>query len=360
MTRPPAVSPERGSLLPLAPVVEPAGPGDCGCGDTCTPASAPGRFAFAWPVLTLFGLVVGLVLLVVVVGEWLGMFGQLTDRVPYAVGLALVAVGGAPIFVNVARAAWQRRITSHTLMTVGVIAALAVGEWPVATVVVLFMHVANYAERFTNQRARRAVRELTALAPTTARVERDGVEVDVPVEAVRVGETVVVRPGEQIPVDGTVTAGHATVDQAAITGESIPVEAGPGAQVFAASFARLGALRVRVTATGRDSTFGRVITMVEQAETHRAPVQRIADKFSGYYLPVVAVVAAATFLISGNALATAAVLVVACSCSFAMATPVAVLASVGAAAHRGLLIKAAATWKRWPRPMCCSSTRLAR
>jgi Cd2+/Zn2+-exporting ATPase/Cu+-exporting ATPase len=299
----------------------------------------PGRFRFALPVLTLFGLVVGLVLLVVVAGEWLGFFEQLTDRVPFLIGLALVLTGGFPIFRNVWRAALRSKITSHTLMTVGVIAALAVGQWPVAAVVVLFMHVAEYAERFTTDRARRAVRELTALAPTTARVMHDGTETQTPVDQVRAGEIVVVRPGEQIPVDGTVTAGHATVDQAAITGESMPVEAGPGTTVFAASFARLGSLRIRVTGAGRDTTFGRVITMVEQAETHRAPIQRIADRFSTYYLPVVVTVAALTLLLSGNVLATAAVLVVACSCSFAMATPVAVLASIGAAAQHGLLIK---------------------
>ncbi|MEV5010818.1 cation-translocating P-type ATPase [Streptomyces sp. NPDC055692] len=317
--------------------------GGCGCDDACGPSAAlggkPGRQAFARPVLTLFGVVVGLVLLVVVVGEWLGLFEQLTDKVPYAVGLVLVLAGGFPIFRNVALAAWRRKVTSHTLMTVGVTAALAVGEWPVAAVVVLFMHTANYAERFTSERARKAVRELAALAPTTARVERDDAETEIPVGQVRIGETVIVRPGEQIPVDGTVLAGAATVDQAAITGESMPVEAGPGTRVYAASFARLGSLRVAVTGVGADTTFGRVIALVEQAETHRAPVQRIADRFSAWYLPVVLAVAVLTFTLSGNVLATAAVLVVACSCSFAMATPVAVLASVGAAAQQGVLIK---------------------
>lgn len=316
----------------------------CGCEDTCavptpTLTAGPGRFGFARPVLTLFGLVVGMVLLVVVIGEWLGMFEELTERVPFVLGLLLVLAGGFPIFRNVARSALRGRITSHTLMTVGVTAALAVGVWPVAAVVVLFMHVAEYAEGFTTERARRAVRELTSLAPTTARVLRDGQEVEVPVEQVAIGDTVVVRPGEQIPVDGMVVAGNATVDQAAITGESMPVEAGPGAAVFAASFARLGSLRIQVSRVGADTTFGRVITMVEQAETHRAPIQRIADRFSTYYLPVVIGVAALTFALSGDILATAAVLVVACSCSFAMATPVAVLASIGAAAKHGLLIK---------------------
>jgi Cd2+/Zn2+-exporting ATPase/Cu+-exporting ATPase len=140
-------------------------------------------------------------------------------------------------------------------------------------------------------------------------------------------------------VDGEVLSGQATANQAAITGESMPVEVGAGAKVYAATLAQLGSLRVRTTATGRDTTFGRVIQMVEEAEAHRADVQRVADKFSAYYLPVVAGIAALTYLLRRDPLATAAVLVVACSCSFALATPIAMLASIGAGAKRGLLIK---------------------
>jgi Cd2+/Zn2+-exporting ATPase/Cu+-exporting ATPase len=224
-------------------------------------------------------------------------------------------------------------------MTVGAIAALIVGEWVAAAIVVVFMRVGDYVERFTTESARRAVKELTAMAPQTARVERDGIEVEVPVAEVSVGEIVIVRPGEKIPVDGEVIAGHATIDQATITGESMPVEVAKGSHVFAATIAKLGSLRVKTLRTGTDTTFGRVIKMVEEAEAHRGDVQRLADKFSAYYLPIVVGIAALTFLISGNALATAAVLVVACSCSFALATPVAMLASIGASAKHGLLIK---------------------
>jgi len=224
-------------------------------------------------------------------------------------------------------------------MTVGVVAALALGEWATAAVVVVFMRVSDFAERFTTERARRAVRNLTALAPQLARVEREGREQDVPVAEVRIGDTVMVRPGEKVPVDGDVIAGQATVDQATITGESMPVEVGPGGRVFAATLAHLGSLRVRATHIGPNTTFGRVITMVEEADAHRAEVQRWADKFSGYYLPVVMAVAALTLLLRRDVLASAAVLVVACSCSFALATPVAMLASIGASARRGLLIK---------------------
>ncbi|HEY1012682.1 MAG TPA: cation-translocating P-type ATPase, partial [Herpetosiphonaceae bacterium] len=167
----------------------------------------------------------------------------------------------------------------------------------------------------------------------------DGAEQQVAIDAVQVGDIVVVRPGEAIPVDGVVIAGQATVNQATITGESMPIEVGPDATVFAATLASLGSLRIRTTQVGADTTFGRVIRLVEEAEAHRADVQRIGDAFSAYYLPVVAVIAALTFLFRRDPLATAAVLVVACSCSFALATPIAMLASIGAGAKRGLLIK---------------------
>ncbi|MCS7221484.1 MAG: cation-translocating P-type ATPase [Anaerolineae bacterium] len=287
----------------------------------------------------LLAIVFGLVLSIVVVGEWLRLFDELNELVPFPIGVAVVIAGGFPVFRNVARATLKRQITSHTLMTVGAMAALIVGEWVAAAIVVVFMRVGDYIERFTTESARRAVKELTAMAPQTARVERDGVEVEVPIAEVRVGDIVIVRPGERIPVDGEVVAGHATIDQAAITGESMPVEVAKGSHVFAATIAELGSLRVRALRVGADTTFGRVIKMVEEAEAHRADVQRLADKFSAYYLPMVAGIAALTFLISRNPLATAAVLVVACSCSFALATPVAMLASIGASAKRGLLIK---------------------
>lgn len=283
--------------------------------------------------------VFAIILSVVIFGEGLGLFDFLNARVPFLLGLALVITGGYPIFMNVIRATLRRQIISHTLMTLGVIAALVVGQWVTAALVVIFMRIGDYVENFTTESARHALKELTTLAPQTARIERDGAEVEVPVHEIQVGETIIVRPGEKIAVDGEVVGGQATIDQSAITGESMPVEAGSGTHVYAATIAKLGSLRIRAERIGVDTTFGRVVKMVEEAEAHRADVQRIADKFSAWYLPVVAVIAALTFLISRNPLSTAAVLLVACSCSFALATPVAMLASVGASAKRGLLIK---------------------
>ena len=294
---------------------------------------------FVRQALTLFGLVFGAVLFVVVAGEMLGLFEALTRRVPLPVGAVLVLIAGYPVFKKVVRATYHRQVISHTLMTLGVIAALAVGEWATAAVVVFFMRVGDYAERFTTERARKAVKDLSALAPQTARILENGEEIEVPIETIRVGQMVVLRPGEKVPVDGEVIEGHATINQSTITGEALPVEAGPGSHVFAATFVTLGSLRVRTTHIGADTTFGRVIRLVEEAEANRGQVQRVADRFSAYYLPLVAGIALLTFLIGRNPLAAAAVLVVACSCSFALATPIAILASVGAGARRGLVIK---------------------
>lgn len=303
------------------------------------PAASPQAGAFARVVLSVLGGVFGLVLFVAVIGEWLGLFAALTARVPWPIGLAIVLLVAYPVLGNVLRATLRRQVVSHTLMTLGLLAALAVGQWATAAVVALFMRVGDYVEGFTTERARRAVKDLTALAPPMARVERDGAEIELPASDVRLGETVVVRPGEMIPVDGEVVGGQATVDQSAITGESMPAEVGAGARVYAATLARLGSLTIRATHVGRDTTFGRVVRMVEEAEAHRSDAQRLADRFSAYYLPVVAGVAALTFLLRRDPLAAAAVLVVACSCSFAIATPIAMLASIGAAARRGLLVK---------------------
>jgi len=141
------------------------------------------------PVLMIFGIVFCVVLFVVVVGEWMGLFEALTSRVPWPIGAAIVAAAGYPIFRNVVKASLRGQIISHTLMSIGALAALAVGEWATAVVVVFFMRVGDYAEHFTTEQARRAVKNLTALAPQTARIERDGEEQDVSITQVRLGDS---------------------------------------------------------------------------------------------------------------------------------------------------------------------------
>ncbi len=290
-------------------------------------------------LFTGLGLAFGGITLLVVAGEWLGWLDGLTKIISFQAGIWLVLIGGSPIFLNVIRATLRKQIIAHTLMSFGVLAALLVGEWTTALVVVFFMHIGNYTERLTAEGARRAVKDLTAMAPQIARVEHDGAEKETPISDVHVNDLVVVRPGEKIPVDGEVIAGHGAVDQSSVTGELMPVEAGLGFRVSAASILTQGMLKIRTEAVGSQSMFGRVIKMVEDAESHRADAQQFADKFSAFYLPIVMSIAALTFFVSRNPLATAAVLLVACSCTIALATPIAMLATIGANAKRGVLIK---------------------
>ena len=301
---------------------------------------SPGRLR-SLPDLLGWGFVsvVALIALVGIAGERLGFGEILANRIPWWLALAAVLVGGYPIFRNVVRALRNRSVTSHVLMTLGIVGALAISQYAAAAVIVFFMRLADFIEGYTTERARQAIKELLKLAPEIARVERDGREVEVPAGQVSPGEVVVVKPGERIPVDGTVLEGRASVDQAPITGESVPVEKQPGDPVFAATICERGALRVRTERVGRDTTFGQIVRLVEEAEASKAPVQRFADRFTAYYMPVVIVAAVLTYLIGGSATAAVATVLVACSCAIAMATPVTVLAAVGRAARQGIIVK---------------------
>lgn len=310
-------------------------------GMTVREGNAPRPRQISLPSLLggLFVTAVALVALVGILGERLGLLEAVTARVPPWLAVAAVLAGGLPIFLNVLRALRSRRVTSHALMTLGILGALAIGQYAAAAVIVFFMRFADFLERFTTERSRRAIRELLRLTPETARVERDGREVEVPAEEVRRGEVVLVKPGERIPVDGRVLSGRASVNQAPITGESIPAEKAVGDSVFAATVLKRGFLRVATERVGVETTFGRILRLVEEAEAAKAPVQRFADRFTAYYIPVVLAAAILTYLLGGNPIAAVAVVLVACSCAIAMATPTVVLASVGRAAGRGIIVK---------------------
>ena len=312
-----------------------------GLGMTVSEGPTPGRRlrslpdALGWAFVSL----VALLVLAGLIAERAGVADAVVDRIPAWLAVAAVLAGGYPIFGNVIRALRRRAVTSHALMTLGIVGALAVQQYAAAAVIVFFMRLADFIEGHTTERSRRAIKELLKLAPATARVERDGRTFEVSVEEVRPGEVVLIKSGDRIPVDGVVLDGRAVVNQSSITGESIPAEKGPEAEVFAATICDRGALRVRVERVGKDTTFGQVLRLVEQAEANKAPVQRFADRFTAYYIPVVLAIALATYVIGGSATAAVATVLVACSCAIAMATPTTVLAAVGWAARRGIVIK---------------------
>jgi Cd2+/Zn2+-exporting ATPase/Cu+-exporting ATPase len=227
-------------------------------------------------------------------------------------------------------------------MTIGMVAALAAREYSTAILIVFFMRVGEFLESFTTGKSREAIRKLVEQAPKTARVRRDGIESEVAIEELKPDDVLVIRPGEKIPADGEVLVGNSWVNQAPITGESVPVAKRPGDHVFAATVNGAGVLEVRTAKVGRDTTYGRIIRLVEEAEASKAPVQRFADKFSAYFVPIVLGAAVLTYITTGRVMNAVAVLVVACACAIAIATPMAVSAAVGSGARSGILIKGGA------------------
>ncbi len=286
-----------------------------------------------------YGLIVAAVLAIAIFGEWMGVLDRLNGMVHPLLGAVIVAIAGWPVLRKVFHALSQKTIIAQTVMSLGVFGALIIGEWITALIIVFFMRVGDAIESYTTNRARSSLKNLTAMIPRTACVMKGGVEDVVPIEDVRVGDIVLIRPGETVPVDGVVRSGQAAVDQSSVTGESLPVDVYQGSHVYAATTVRQGSVQVRTTRVGGDTTFGHVVRMVEEAEANRSEIQTFADKFSGYFLPLVLLAAALTYIFSGDPLATVAVLVVSCSCAIALATPIAMLASIGAAAKHGLLIK---------------------
>ena len=255
------------------------------------------------------------------------------------IGVICTIVGGFPIFREAYENITQRRMTMELSMAIAIVAALAIREIFTALVITLFVLVAEILEGLTVGRGRKAIQHLVDLLPSTATVRRSGSWTDVEIREVSTDDEVLVRPGGRIPVDGKVVGGHSFVDQAPITGESMPVEKHPGAIVYAGTINQSGAIEVRVERLGRDTTFGKIIGAVETAEKSRAPIQGIADRLAGYLVYFALGAAVLTFLVTHNIRSTISVIIVAGACGIAAGTPLAILGSIGRAAQQGSIIK---------------------
>jgi Cd2+/Zn2+-exporting ATPase/Cu+-exporting ATPase len=267
-----------------------------------------------------------------------------TRLIPRVHGVDIVAViglliGGYPIFKEALADLWERRMTMELSMTIALVAAAVIGEFFTALLITVFVLIAEILEGMTVGRGRRAIRELLDLLPQTAEVRSEGQVAARSLSEIHAGDVVLVRPGGRIPVDGVVASGHSFVDQAAITGESMPVEKIPGKPVFAGTINQSGILEIRVEKIGRDTAFGRIIEAVERAERSRAPIQRLADRMAGYLVYFALGCAALTFLITRDARSTISVIVVAGACGIAAGTPLAILGAIGQAARKGAIIK---------------------
>ncbi len=256
-------------------------------------------------------------------------------------GLALAATffGGWQRFLAGFRDVARAKITVNVFVTLAIFVTIAVGEFVPAAVIIFIMAVVGALESYTLDRTRRSIRNLLDLTPPMANVRNGDAEVAVPVAELKSGDVVIVRPGERIPVDGVVAEGAATVNQAPITGESMPVEKFKGHEVFAGTLNETGRLEIRTTKIGADTTLAKIVHLVEEAQESKAPIQGIADRFTVWFLPTVLVLAVIGYLISGNVKVAVAVLLVACPCAFAIATPSAVAAGIANMARRAVLIK---------------------
>ena len=255
--------------------------------------------------------------------------------------IALIAtiIGGYPIFKEAFENILERRMTMELSMTIALVSALVIGEFFTALVIVLFVLIAEVLEGLTVGRGRQAIKDLLDFLPRNVDVRRGDDIRSVNTFELEIGDVVIIKPGGRIAVDGVVIRGQSAVDQSTITGESMPVEKAPGAQVYSGTINQTGLLEVRTVSIGRDTAFGKIIETVEQAEKSRAPIQKTADRLAGYLVYFALGCAALTFLITRDARSTISVIIVAGACGVAAGTPLAILGGIGRAARRGTIIK---------------------
>ena len=259
-----------------------------------------------------------------------------------------IALGGRDTLRKGLQALRSLRMTMSLLMSVAVIGAIAIGQWPEAAVVIWLFGVAELIEALSLERARNAVRSLVGLAPETATMRRDGRWVAVPTAEVPLEAVILVKPGDRIALDGRVASGSSSVNQAPVTGESIPVAKTAGDPVFAGTINERGTLQVTVTAAKGEGTLDRIARSIQESQADKAPAQRFVDRFAAVYTPAVflmAIVVAVVPVITGHGsfrdwfYRALVLLVLACPCALVISTPVTVVSGLGGAARRGILIK---------------------
>ena len=275
-----------------------------------------------------------------IAGAWL--LGANTPPGMY-LALAAAVLSGYPIVRNsVVSTISNKKLNAEVLVTCALVASIWVGEYLAGAIVVLMMNIGELLEDITIARTGEAVRALMQLESETARVLRNEHERIIDIDEVRVGDLVIVRPGEKIPVDGLIQEGRGEINQSPITGESALISKEPGDEVFGGTLNQLGVLKIAVTRVGTETAIAKIIELVRKAQAEKPPIERIADTFAVWFTPAMLALAALVWLLTGQIIRAVTVLVVACPCALVIATPTAVVAGIGNAARRGILIKGGA------------------
>lgn len=254
-----------------------------------------------------------------------------------------VIISGIPLlYLAVWRIIFNRgisKISSALLITVAMIAAIIIGDVFAAGEVAFIMAIGEILEDITTDRAKRGLKKLISLAPTQGRKITDGEEKMIPAESIRCGDVLRILPGESMPVDGIIITGDTSVDQSIMTGESLPVDKSVGDEVFCGTINRFGAIDIRATRVGEDSSLQKLIRMVKEAEKNKSPIARIADKCASWLVPAAMIIAIITGIITRDVVRAVTVLVVFCPCALVLATPTAIMAAIGQATKHGVIIK---------------------
>ena len=266
--------------------------------------------------------------------------------IPLIVGQSLLLTGtflaGIPVFHKAWIGVRNRQLNAELLVSFAVVSAVSIGEFFAAGEVAFIMLVGEHLEEYTIHRAKRSIGSLLGKMPKFACVLRGDDEVEIAIASVQPGDVVVVRPGAHIPVDGRILKGDGSIDESMITGESIPVDKGAGEDVFAGTMNLSGALRVTATRVGKDSTLEQIATLVEEAKSKQAPIQRACDRYARFVIPLMLALSVLTFLFTHDFYRAIVVMIVACPCALVVATPTAVVAGIARAAREGVLIKGGA------------------